>query len=124
MVSKKAPSVSVAVLHGPDTVLMRGYGLASREANKQADASTVYEIGSITKQFTSSGIMRLVERGKVSLDDPISKFVPDLPAHEQNVKIRQLLNHTSGVHNLSLIHISEPTRLLSSSYAVFCLKKK
>ena len=99
MVSKKAPSVSVAVLHGPDTVLMRGYGLASREANKQADASTVYEIGSITKQFTSSGIMRLVERGKVSLDDPISKYVPDLPAHEQNVKIRQLLNHTSGVHN-------------------------
>jgi len=99
MTSKKAPSVSVAVLHGPDTVLMRGYGLASREANKQADASTVYEIGSITKQFTSSGIMRLVERGKVSLDDPISKYVPDLPAHEQNVKIRQLLNHTSGVHN-------------------------
>ena len=99
MTSKKAPAVSVAVLHGQDTVLMRGYGLASREANRKADASTVYEIGSITKQFTSSGIMRLVERGKVSLDDPISKYVPDLPAHEQNVKIRQLLNHTSGVHN-------------------------
>ena len=99
MTVKKVPAVSVAVLHGQDTVVMRGYGLASREANRQADASTVYEIGSITKQFTSSGIMRLVERGKVSLDDPISKYVPDLPAHEQNVKIRQLLNHTSGVHN-------------------------
>jgi len=99
MTVKKVPAVSVAVLHGQDTVVMRRYGLASREANRQADASTVYEIGSITKQFTSSGIMRLVERGKVSLDDPISKYVPDLPAHEQNVKIRQLLNHTSGVHN-------------------------
>jgi len=99
MTSKNAPAVSVAVLHGQDTVLMRGYGLANREANQKADASTVYEIGSITKQFTSSGIMRLVERGKVSLDDPISKYVPDLPAHEQNIKIRQLLNHTSGVHN-------------------------
>src|SRR5690242_1516188 len=60
MTAKKAPAVSVAVLHGRDTVLMRGYGLASREANRKADASTVYEIGSITKQFTSSGIMRLV----------------------------------------------------------------
>src|SRR5690349_14026020 len=98
------PAVSVAVLRGSDTIVMKGYGEASVEAHRPATASTVYRIGSITKQFTSAEIMRLVERGKLSLDDPMSKYLPDVPLHGQTVTIRQLLNHTSGIHS----YTSEP----------------
>jgi D-alanyl-D-alanine carboxypeptidase len=98
------PAVSVAVLRGSDTLVMKGYGEASVEAHRPATASTVYRIGSITKQFTSAAIMRLIERGKLSLDDPMSKYLPDVPLHGHTVTIRQLLNHTSGIHS----YTSEP----------------
>jgi D-alanyl-D-alanine carboxypeptidase len=98
------PAVSVAVLRGSDTVVMKGYGDASIDAHRAATASTVYRIGSITKQFTSAAIMRLIERGKLSLDDPMSKYLPDVPLHDHTVTIRQLLNHTSGIHS----YTSEP----------------
>ena len=93
------PAISVAVLRGSDTLVMKGYGDASVELHRPATASTVYRIGSITKQFTSSEIMRLAERGKLSIDDPITKYLPDVPTHGQTITIRRLLNHTSGVHN-------------------------
>ena len=93
------PAISVAVLRGSDTIVMKGYGEASVELHRAATPSTVYRIGSITKQFTSSEIMRLAERGKLSIDDPITKYLPDVPTHGRTITIRRLLNHTSGVHN-------------------------
>ena len=99
MTLKKAPAVSIAVVRGKDTLVMKGYGLASREANRPATASTIYRIGSITKQFTAAGIMREVEQGKIMLDDPITKYLPDVPTHGQRITVRNLLTHTSGVHN-------------------------
>jgi len=93
------PAISVAVLRGSDTVVMKGYGDASVELHRPATAATVYRIGSITKQFTSAEIMRLAERGRLSIDDPISKYLPDVPTHGQTITIRRLLNHTSGIHN-------------------------
>jgi CubicO group peptidase (beta-lactamase class C family) len=99
MTLKKAPAVSIAVVRGKDTIVMKGYGLASREANRAATASTIYRIGSITKQFTAAGIMREVEQGKIMLDDPITKYLPDVPTHGQTITVRNLLSHTSGVHN-------------------------
>jgi len=93
------PAISIAVLRGSDTLVMKGYGDASIEAHRAATASTVYRIGSITKQFTAAAIMRLAERGKLSIDDPITKYLPDVPTHGQTITIRRLLNHTSGIHN-------------------------
>jgi D-alanyl-D-alanine carboxypeptidase len=93
------PAISVAVLRGSDTLVMKGYGDASVELHRPANAATVYRIGSITKQFTSATIMRLAERGKLSIDDPITKYLPDVPTHGQTITIRRLLNHTSGIHN-------------------------
>lgn len=93
------PAISVAVLRGSDTLVMKGYGDASVEHHRPATASTVYRIGSITKQFTSSEIMRLAQQGKLSIDDPITKYLPDVPTHGQTITIRRLLNHTSGIHN-------------------------
>jgi D-alanyl-D-alanine carboxypeptidase len=92
------PSAAVAVVRGSDTLIMRGYGLADREAGRAANAGTVYEIGSITKQYTAAAIMRLVEAGKVDLDADISEYLA-FPLQGHRVTVRQLLNHTSGIHS-------------------------
>src|SRR5687768_12751829 len=68
--------VSVAVVKGRDTILAKGYGLADIENEVPATTKTVYRIGSITKQFTSAAIMRLVDDGKLSLDDTLGKLLP------------------------------------------------
>lgn len=94
-----APSAAFAVIRGNDTLAYGAYGLADVEASRAPTANTIYEIGSNTKQFTSSAIMRLAEQGKVKLDDDLSKYVPQFPLHGNKVTIRQLLNHTSGIHS-------------------------
>lgn len=92
-------SVAVAVIRGNDTLMFRGFGLADVNAKLPATPRTVYRIGSMTKQFTAAAVMRLVEQGKVKLDDDLSKFVPQFPLQGKHVTIRQLLNHTSGIHS-------------------------
>jgi D-alanyl-D-alanine carboxypeptidase len=87
----------VAVVKGRDTLLMKSYGMANIELAVPVTNNSVFRIGSLTKQFTSSAIMGLVEQGKLSLDDPLSKYMPNVPAHWRPITIRQLLNHTSGI---------------------------
>ena len=93
----RVAAVSVGVMRGRDTVLMKGYGLADIENDVPATASTVYRIGSVTKQFTSVAILQLVQQGKLSLDDDVTKYVPNAPTHGRHILIRHLLNHTSGI---------------------------
>ena len=89
--------MSVAVLCGRDTVVMKGYGLADVENDVPATAHTVYRIGSITKQFTAAAVLQLAEQGKLSLDDSVGKHLPTIPSRWRGVPILQLLNHTSGI---------------------------
>jgi CubicO group peptidase (beta-lactamase class C family) len=91
--------VSVAVVKGRDTILAKGYGLADVENDVPATAQTVYRIGSITKQFTSAAIMRLVDDGKLSLDDTLGKLLPSAAPAWRRVTLRRLLNHTSGIRS-------------------------
>lgn len=99
LLTAPAASGAVAVVKGSDTIVLRGYGYADIEAQRAAGPTTMYEIGSITKQFTSAAIMRLVEQGKIGLDDDLSRFLPSFPLHGHHVTIRELLNHTSGIHS-------------------------
>jgi len=93
------PGLTLAIRYGSRPVYIKGYGYANITTSTPAQANTIYEIGSITKQFTAAAIMQLVERGKLGLDDPVSKFLPDYPKPGRSVLIRQLLNHTSGIPN-------------------------
>ena len=89
--------LAVAVVRGRDTLLKRGYGFADLENNVRVTPKTVFRIGSITKQFTSSAVMQLVEQGKIGLDDDITKYLPNIPTHGRRILVRHLLNHTSGI---------------------------
>ena len=95
--ARPVAAISVAVIKGRDTLVMKGYGLADIENDVAATPQTVYRIGSITKQFTSAAVMQLVEAGTISLDDDITKYVPNAPTHGRHVLVRHLLNHTSGI---------------------------
>ena len=69
--------LSVAVARGDQLVVDRGYDIADLEWNAPADASTSFRIGSLTKQFTAAAILKLAEQGKLGLEDPLSRYVPE-----------------------------------------------
>jgi D-alanyl-D-alanine carboxypeptidase len=104
------PGMSMAVAKDGEIVFVRGYGLADVEMDVVAAPETVYRIGSVTKQFTAAIIMRLVEAGEISLDDPITKYLPDYPVQGHHVTVRHLLNHTSGIPNIRVRDVDEETR--------------
>ncbi len=89
------PSASVAIVKDGRIAYVKAYGDARIEPRTPATAEMRYSIGSISKQFTASAILLLQEQGKLSLDDKVAKFIPDL-TRANEVTIRQLLSHTSG----------------------------
>jgi D-alanyl-D-alanine carboxypeptidase len=90
-----APSASIAVVKDAEIAYVRAYGSARLEPPTPARPEMRYSIGSISKQFTSAAVLLLAEEGKLSLDDPVGKYIPNL-TRANEVTIRQLLSHTSG----------------------------
>ncbi len=103
LASGKSASYAVAVVKDGRLILARGYGFADLENDVPATAETVYRLGSITKQFTSMAIMQLAEAGKLSVDDELTKFLPDYPTQKHKVTIHHLLNHTSGIKSYTSV---------------------
>jgi D-alanyl-D-alanine carboxypeptidase len=91
------PGGLVAVATRGNIIHLREYGMANVELAVPVSDKTVFEIGSISKQFVSAAAMLLVEEGKLDLDDSIHRHLPDLPSEWLGVTMRQLLNHTSGI---------------------------
>lgn len=91
------PGVAVLVIKDKQIVKSQGYGLANVELNVAATPDTVFKIGSVSKQFIASGIMLLVQDGKLSIDDNISKFLDATPETWKPITVRHLLTHTSGI---------------------------
>jgi len=89
------PSASIAIVQGGEITYLHAYGDARLDPRTPAASSMRYSIGSISKQFTAAAVLLLAEQGKLSLDDPVSKFVPNLTRGNE-VTIRELLSHTSG----------------------------
>lgn len=99
MAAHQWPSVAVFMVRGNDTILARAYGKADLELDVPAQVDDVYWIGSVTKQFVAATLLRLTERGALSLDDSLGKWVPDLPEWWRGVGLRELTWHTSGIAN-------------------------
>jgi CubicO group peptidase (beta-lactamase class C family) len=94
------PGAAVLILRDGKTLFEKGYGLAQVDARTPITCDTRFRIGSITKQFTAAAILKLQEQGKLSVNDPISKYFPDWP-RGQEVTLRHLLTHSSGIHNFT-----------------------
>jgi len=94
-------SGSVLVAKNGKIVLLKGYGLASQSNEIPNTPDTVYDLASLTKQFTAAAILKLQMAGKLKVGDPISKYLPTVPPDKANITIHQLLTHTSGMPNWS-----------------------
>ena len=96
-VDATGPGISVVVTEDGEVVYTGARGMADLAQARPIEPDTLFRLGSITKQFASAVVLQLAQEGKLSLDDPLSKFVPDYPASGATVTVRQLLNHTSGI---------------------------
>jgi CubicO group peptidase (beta-lactamase class C family) len=97
MKARLIPGLALAVVRQGKLVKARGYGMADLEARTAATEDTPFQLASVTKQFVAAGIMLLVQDGKLSTGDPISKHLPATPLAWKDITIRHLLTHTSGI---------------------------
>src|SRR6188474_27603 len=99
--TRETPGCAVGVAQGGRTLLTRGYGMANLETGTPITAETIFESGSVAKQFTASAILLLMSDGKLRLDDRVQKYLPELPEYGRPMTIRHLLSHTSGLREWS-----------------------
>jgi CubicO group peptidase (beta-lactamase class C family) len=97
MKAQQIPGIALAVVRDGKIVLARGYGLANVEHQVPVKPETIFQSGSTGKQFTATAVMMLVEEGKLSLEDKITKYFPDAPESWRDITVRHLLTHTSGM---------------------------
>ena len=94
-----SPGASLAVVKDGKIIYERGYGMARLEDGIVNTPEKVFDIGSVSKQFTAACVAMLVREGKVGLDDDIRKYIPEMPAYERPVTVNHLLHHTSGLRD-------------------------
>ena len=98
-VGADAPGCAAAVDSAGTAVYRGAFGLAELEYRIPITVQTIFEAGSVSKQVTAAAVLLLEARGKLSLDDPVQKWFPELPQYEWPVTLRHLMNHTSGMRD-------------------------
>lgn len=118
-----APGMSVAAVAGDRLAWAAGFGVADVENQVPATAETVYRVASISKTFAATAVMQLVEKGLVSLDDPIRKWVPQFPRKgDTTITLRHLLTHTSGIRHYKPGEMANPASYDSVADAIRLFK--
>jgi CubicO group peptidase (beta-lactamase class C family) len=97
--TKDGPGCALGVYSGGRVVALKGYGLANLETGTPVGPDTLFNIGSVSKQFTAMSAIILADRGRLSLDDDIHKYLPEMPDYGAPITIRELIDHTSGLKN-------------------------
>lgn len=95
------PGAAVLVARNGEIIYKKAFGITNMELNVPMQPEHVFRIGSITKQFTAVAILQLMEQGRLTLQDEITRFIPDYPVHGNKITIEHLLTHTSGIRNYS-----------------------
>ena len=96
MAKRQIPGLALLVVRDGKIIKQQGYGFSNVELQVPVKPGTLFQSGSMGKQFTATAVMMLVEEGKVGLDDPLTKYFPEAPAFWSKVKVRNLLSHTGG----------------------------
>jgi len=99
MARENVPGVAIGIVRKGEAIAVKGYGYANVELGVPVSGATIFQSGSVGKQFTATAVMLLVEDGKIGLDDSITKYFTDAPASWRPITVRNLLTHTSGLPN-------------------------
>lgn len=97
--SNNQPGASVLVFKDDKIVFQKGYGVRNIQTQEAIDPMTNFRLASVTKQFTAMSILLLAQRGRLKLEDPVTKYFGSFPAYGKGIKIKHLLNHTSGLRD-------------------------
>ena len=100
---KDSPGAAIGIIKDGRIIYARGYGIANLEYDIPNTPQTVFRIGSTSKHFTAMGIALLIEQGKISLDDDIRLYLPEMPVYQWPIQIRHMLHHTSGLRNYEIL---------------------
>jgi CubicO group peptidase (beta-lactamase class C family) len=117
-----SPGAGVLVLRNGEAIFRHAYGLSNLESKVAAAPATNYRLASMTKQFTATAILLLAEDGRLTLDDPVRKWLPTLPAAADGITIRHLLTHTSGLIDYEDVMAAQTTRQLHDSDVLHLLE--
>src|SRR6267143_5550906 len=102
-----SPGCALGVYRDGKTIYLKGYGLANLEESVPITTQSVFDIGSTSKQFSAVSILLLEKQGKLSVNDDVRKYIPELPDYGQKITILHLLNHTSGLRDyLTLMELA------------------
>ena len=93
------PGCAVGVSLNGQVVFEKAYGMAEMEHGIPNTPQTIFESGSVAKQFTAAAVVLLQQDGKLNIDDPVRKYIPELPEYDKPVTIRHILNHTAGLRD-------------------------
>jgi CubicO group peptidase (beta-lactamase class C family) len=99
MDNQKSPGAAVVIVRNGEVLLSKGYGMANLEHRIPVTSSTVFDIASVSKQFAGMAVAMLIEQGKLSLEDDVRKYIPELPDFGHTITIYHLLHHTSGLRD-------------------------
>jgi len=116
------PGASILVAQNGDIIYQKGFGYADIEKKIPITPDTKFKIGSISKQFTAVAILKLMEKGKIKIDDKLSKYIPDFPRGDE-VTIYQLLTHTSGIHSFEFQQNFEDAKPVTPNEQLDMIKK-
>jgi CubicO group peptidase (beta-lactamase class C family) len=94
-----SPGYALAVIKAGEIIYERGYGLANLEHNIPISPASVFDVGSVSKQFTATCISLLSRQRKLFLDDEIQRYIPEMPRYGSPITIRHLVYHTSGIRD-------------------------
>src|SRR5437773_1351162 len=122
MARQHIPGVAVGIVKGGAVLKAQGYGFANVEHMVPVGPETIFQSGSLGKQFTAAAVMLQVESGKVALSDPITKFLPDAPQPWRSITVRHLLTHTSGIPDYTVGTFDYRKDYTEDQLAVFACK--
>jgi CubicO group peptidase (beta-lactamase class C family) len=124
MEQHRIPGLALEIIRDGKSVKTASYGTANLELSVPVEPDTVFEIGSVTKQFTATGILLLAQDDKLSVNDRISKYLKDIPDTWTNITIRHLLTHTSGIKNYTGLDGFELRRHLTQDQFIKAIGKQ
>lgn len=126
--SSPSPGCAVGVSLNGETVFEKAFGLAEMEHNIPNTPQTIFESGSVAKQFTAAALVLLQQDGKLNLDDPVRKYLPELPEYDKPITIRHLLNHTAGLRDwgsvMALTGVGRGDRVITNEIALDVLVRQ
>jgi len=121
MAKRQIPGLALTIIRSGQETKSAAYGFANLELKSPTKLETVFEIGSLTKQFTAACILLLAQDGKLSVDDKVSKYLAEIPPGWSNITLRHLLNHTSGIKNYTGVDGFELRRHLTQQQFIKAL---